>query len=91
MSIPNVLASRYASAEMVAIWFPEASVVGERWPCGGHRPNCTRIGPELDVAIPQAAIADYERALEDVDLESIAARARPLRHDVKASIEELYA
>ncbi|WP_236723839.1 hypothetical protein, partial [Mycobacterium avium] len=30
MSIPNVLAARYASAEMVAIWSPEAKVVAER-------------------------------------------------------------
>ncbi|AMC58293.1 adenylosuccinate lyase PurB [Mycobacterium tuberculosis variant microti] len=30
MSIPNVLATRYASAEMVAIWSPEAKVVSER-------------------------------------------------------------
>ncbi|HEX7826659.1 MAG TPA: hypothetical protein VF477_17280, partial [Mycobacterium sp.] len=30
MSIPNVLASRYASEEMVAIWSPEAKIVAER-------------------------------------------------------------
>src|SRR6516165_2515913 len=30
VSIPNVLATRYASAEMVAIWSPEAKVVAER-------------------------------------------------------------
>ncbi|MGA9615534.1 MAG: hypothetical protein WBS15_29135, partial [Mycobacterium sp.] len=30
MTIPNVLAHRYASAEMVAIWSPEAKIVAER-------------------------------------------------------------
>ena len=40
---------------------------------------------------PQEAIADYERVLEDVDLASIAARERVLRHDVKARIEEFNA
>ena len=30
VTIPNVLASRYASDEMVAIWSPEAKVVAER-------------------------------------------------------------
>jgi adenylosuccinate lyase len=41
--------------------------------------------------VPATAIADYERALEDVDLASIAARERVLRHDVKARIEEFNA
>jgi adenylosuccinate lyase len=36
-------------------------------------------------------IGDYERVLEDVDLASIAARERVLRHDVKARIEEFNA
>ena len=30
VTVPNVLAARYASAEMVAIWSPEAKVVAER-------------------------------------------------------------
>ena len=30
VTIPNVLASRYASDEMVAIWSPEAKIVAER-------------------------------------------------------------
>ena len=36
-------------------------------------------------------IADYERVIDDVDLASIAARERVLRHDVKARIEEFNA
>src|SRR6202000_1841402 len=42
-------------------------------------------------AVPQTAIADYERVLDDVDRASISARERVLRHDVKARIEEFNA
>ena len=82
-----MLASRYASAEMVAIWSPEAKIVAERrlWLA------VLRAQAELGVEVPADAIADYERVLEDVDLASIAARERVLRHDVKARIEEFNA
>ena len=85
--MPNVLANRYASAEMVAIWSPAAKVVAERrlWVA------VLRAQRELGVDIPEAAIVDYERSTEQVDLESIAARERVTRHDVKARIEEFNA
>jgi len=88
--IPNVLAHRYASDEMVAIWSPQAKIVTERrlWLA------VLRAQAELGVGIsdvPDAVIGDYERVLEDVDLASIAARERVLRHDVKARIEEFNA
>jgi adenylosuccinate lyase len=87
VTIPNVLANRYASAEMVAIWSPEAKVVAERrlWLA------VLRAQAELGVQVPEAAVVDYERVLDDVDLASIAARERVLRHDVKARIEEFNA
>ncbi len=87
VGIPNVLADRYASAEMVAIWSPEAKVVAERrlWLA------VLQAQAELGVEVPQQAIADYERVVEEVDLTSIAARERVLRHDVKARIEEFNA
>ncbi|QLL06926.1 adenylosuccinate lyase [Mycobacterium vicinigordonae] len=87
MSIPNVLAARYASAEMLAIWSPEAKVVAERrlWLA------VLRAQASLGVDLPAAAIEDYERVLDQVDLASIAARERVLRHDVKARIEEFNA
>jgi adenylosuccinate lyase len=90
VTIPNVLANRYASAEMVAIWSPEAKIVAERrlWLA------VLRAQIELGVqgsVVPDAAIADYERVFEDVDLASIAARERVTRHDVKARIEEFNA
>ena len=72
---------------MVAIWSPEAKVVAERrlWLA------VLRAQAELGVPVPEEAIADYERVLDDVDLASIAARERTLRHDVKARIEEFNA
>ena len=86
-AIPDVLASRYASDAMVAIWSPRAKIVAERqlWLA------VLRAQRELGIEVPQAAIADYERVLEQVDLGSIAARERVLRHDVKARIEEFNA
>jgi len=87
VTIPNVLASRYASAEMVAIWSPEAKIVAERrlWLA------VLRAQRELGVDVPDAAVADYDRVVDQVDLASIAARERVLRHDVKARIEEFNA
>jgi adenylosuccinate lyase len=87
VTIPNVLANRYASAQMVAIWSPEAKIVAERrlWLA------VLRAQAELGVPVPDAAIADYEQVLDDVDLASIAARERVTRHDVKARIEEFNA
>ena len=41
--------------------------------------------------MPSSVLADYERVIDDVDLASIAARERVLRHDVKARIEEFNA
>ena len=87
VTIPNVLANRYASADMVAIWSPRAKIVAERrlWLA------VLRAQRELGVAVPEAAIADYERVLDQVDVDSIAARERVTRHDVKARIEEFNA
>jgi adenylosuccinate lyase len=87
VSISNVLAARYASAEMTAIWSPEAKIVAERrlWLA------VLRAQTELGVPVADDAIADYERVLDDVDTDSIAARERVTRHDVKARIEEFNA
>ncbi len=86
-TIPDVLASRYASPELVALWSPEYKVVLERqlWIA------VLRAQSELGVDVPEQAIADYERVSSDVDLASIAARERVTRHDVKARIEEFNA
>ena len=67
-----MLASRYASDEMVAIWSPEAKIVAERrlWLA------VLRAQAELGVDVPDGVVADYERVIDDVDLASIAARER---------------
>ena len=72
---------------MVAIWSPEAKIRAERrlWLA------VLRAQRELGVDVPEAALADYERVLYQVDLDSIAARERVTRHDVKARIEEFNA
>ena len=85
--IPNVLASRYASPEIVHVWSPERKVVLERQLWLAVLLAQRRLGVE----VPEQALQDYQRVLEQVDLESIAARERVTRHDVKARIEEFNA
>jgi adenylosuccinate lyase len=86
-AIPDVLAQRYASGPMLAIWSPQGRIVLERelWIA------VMKAQRALGVAIPAEAIAAYERVKEHVDLASIEARERALRHDVKARIEEFCA
>ncbi|MGI5180250.1 adenylosuccinate lyase [Dactylosporangium sp. CA-152071] len=85
--IPNVLAGRYASPELVAIWSPEEKVRLERrlWLA------VLTAQRDLGVAVPDGVVEDYRRVLDDVDLHSIAERERVTRHDVKARIEEFSA
>ncbi|MCS4490291.1 adenylosuccinate lyase [Corynebacterium sp. ES2794-CONJ1] len=86
-NIVNVLSNRYASAELVDLWSPEAKIIMERqlWI------TVMQAQRDLGVDIPAVAIAAYEGVLDNVDLESIAARERKTRHDVKARIEEFNA
>lgn len=83
-SVPNVLAGRYASEEMVRLWSPTRKVVFERelWIA------VLRAQRDLGLPIESEAIEAYERTKDTVDLRSIAERERHLRHDVKARIEE---
>ncbi|MGX6604449.1 adenylosuccinate lyase [Micromonosporaceae bacterium Da 78-11] len=87
MSIPNVLAARYASADLVALWSPEEKIRMERrlWLA------VLRAQRDLGVSVPDGAVEAYEAVVDDVDLASIAARERVTRHDVKARIEEFSA
>ncbi len=83
-AISNVLATRYASAQLRQIWAPASKVVAERrlWIA------VLKSQRDLGVEIPESAIEDYERVVDSVDLGSIARRERRTRHDVKARIEE---
>jgi adenylosuccinate lyase len=85
--IPNVLAGRYASTELLAIWSPEEKIRMERrlWVA------VLRAQRDLGIALPEGVIESYEAVLDRVNLESIAARERITRHDVKARIEEFSA
>lgn len=87
MSVPNVLANRYASAELARIWSPEHKVVLERqlWLA------VLKAQRDLGVDVPDGAVEAYEKVVDQVDLASIAARERVTRHDVKARIEEFSA
>src|SRR3954449_13462796 len=87
MSIPNVLASRYAAEDLVRIWSPEHKVVLERrlWIA------VLAAQRDLGVDVPDGVLEDYEAVVDRVDLASIAARERVTRHDVKARIEEFNA
>jgi adenylosuccinate lyase len=87
MTVPNVLATRYASADLADVWSPEHKVVLERrlWIA------VLMAQRDLGVDVPDGVISDYEAVLEDVDLASIAAREKVTRHDVKARIEEFCA
>jgi adenylosuccinate lyase len=85
--IPNVLAARYASPELVALWSPEEKIRAERrlWIA------VLAAQRELGVPVAEGAIEAYEAVVDRVDLASIAARERVTRHDVKARIEEFAA
>ena len=87
MSVPNVLAERYASPAMQSIWAPESKIIAERrlWIA------VMRAQAAAGLDIPDSTIADYEAVVGDVDLASIADRERVTKHDVKARIEEFNA
>ena len=83
-SAMSVLSQRYASQAMRDIWSPEAKIIAERklWIA------VMRAQSGLGHAIASNVISDYEKVINKVDLTSIDAREKSLRHDVKARIEE---
>jgi adenylosuccinate lyase len=82
--IPNVLAARYASPALRDLWSPERKVTAERelWLA------VLTAQRDLGIDVPDGVLEDYRAVLHRVDLDSIAARERRTRHDVKARIEE---
>ncbi len=91
MTVPNVLAMRYASPAMRALWSPEGKIVAERRLWLTVLEAQRDLGVDFGGADPDAVLDAYARVVEDVDLASIAARERVTRHDVKARIEEFNA
>ncbi|HST50000.1 adenylosuccinate lyase [Jatrophihabitans sp.] len=90
-TVPDVLAHRYASTAMATLFSPEHKVVAERqlWLA------VLVAQRELGISTPDGAVEAYRAVVEAgagaVDLDSIAARERVTRHDVKARIEEFNA
>ena len=88
MSItPNVLATRYATKEMVAIFDPVNKIINERkfWI------TILKLQQKAGLPITDSDIKAYEKVIDKVDLESIDKREIKTRHDVKARIEEFNA
>ena len=88
MSItPNVLATRYATKEMVAIFDPINKIISERkfWI------TILKLQQKAGVPITDSDVKAYEKVIDKVDLESIDKREIKTRHDVKARIEEFNA
>ena len=86
-SIPNVLAGRYASRPVVELFSAGHRIVLERrlWIA------VLEAQRDLGVAVSDGVVEDYAAVVDQVDLESIEARERVTRHDVKARIEEFCA
>jgi len=85
MSItPNVIATRYATKEMVAIFEPVNKIISERkfWI------TILKLQQKAGLPITDSDIKAYEKVIEKVDLDSIDKREIKTRHDVKARIEE---
>jgi len=87
MSTPNVLATRYATKEMVAIFDPVNKIIAERkfWI------TILNFQKKAGLPITDIDIAAYEKVINNVDLASIEKREKQSRHDVKARIEEFNA
>ena len=83
-NVSNVLAERYATAEICEIWSPAGKVKMERdlWIA------VLKTQKSLGIEIPEGAIEAYEKVRDQVDLDSITQREKITRHDVKSRIEE---
>jgi len=83
-STPNVLATRYATKEMVAIFDAINKIIAERkfWI------TILKLQKKAGLPITDDDISSYEKVINNVDLASIERREKQSRHDVKARIEE---
>ena len=83
----SILAERYASPQMRAIWSREKKVLLERELWILIMKEQSRHG----FPIPRSAVDSYEQVQSKIDLASIDKRESILKHDVKARIEEFNA
>ena len=84
---PNVLATRYATKEMVEIFNPINKIIEERkfWI------TVLKLQQKAGLPITNDEVTSYEKVVNQVDLDSIDKREIKVRHDVKARIEEFNA
>ena len=87
MTIPNVLADRYSSPAMVALFDPVNRVVTER------RFWLAVLEAQIDLGldVDRSVLDDYVAVIDDVDLDSIREREAVTRHDVKSRLDEFSA
>ncbi len=80
---PNILAERYASENLKAVWSTRGKIILERefWIA------VMKAQRALGLAIPDEAINAYELVKEQVDINLIRIREETTKHDVKARIE----
>ena len=85
--ITNILAERYASVEMAQLFDPTTRVRLERelWLA------VLEAQTDLGVALGAGVLDDYRSVVDQIDHESIQARERETRHDVKARLDEFNA
>ena len=64
MSFPNVLATRYAGADLARIWSPEHKIVLERqlWIA------VLKAQKDLGIDVPDGVVEAYEKVVDQVDL-----------------------
>ncbi|HYI60135.1 MAG TPA: adenylosuccinate lyase [Microlunatus sp.] len=91
MTVPNVLANRYASAAMRTTWSPENKIIAERLLWIAVLSAQRDLGVDFGGDDPDTVIRAYAEQVETVDLAGIAAREKITKHDVKARIEEFNA
>lgn len=80
----DVLASRYATPEMVLIWDPVSKIITERklWTAA------IEVQRELGLPIPKKAVRAYKRAITNVNLASLRERELITKQDIKAKEDE---
>ncbi len=91
MTIPNVLAGRYASTAMRELWSADHKIILERRLWLAVLAAQRDLGVDFGGDDPDLVIKAYEDVVDQVDLAGIAARERITKHDVKARIEEFNA
>ena len=67
MSAPNVLANRYASSQMRAIWGQENKIIAERRLWITIMEAQAELGVGFGGEDPATVIADYQAVVEDVE------------------------